>query len=520
VYDVERAADEAEADPDVDAREVGCFFSRGQIMHQQRSVREEETLDPEDWQAIRQLGHRMVDDMVTYLQTVRERPVWQPVPPDVGAQFDQPVPTHSQGAERAYEDFTRYVLPYPMGNIHPRFWGWVIGTGTPLGVLAEMLAAGMNPNVGGGNHVANLVELQVLNWCKEMLGYPPESSGLLVSGASMANLIGLTVARNAKAGYELRKDGLQASKPRMVVYGSQEMHSSVQKAVELLGLGSDALRRVGVDGEYQIDVHALDESIARDRDAGHHPFCVVGNAGTVNTGAIDDLDALADICARQDLWLHVDGAFGALAALSPALRPLLKGMERADSLAFDMHKWMYVPYEVGCILVRREADQRLAFSLTPAYLAHADRGLAAGSVWFSDYGIQLSRGFRALKVWMSLKEHGSEKYGRLIQQNVDQARYLAGLVDAASDLQRLAPVSLNIVCFRFVVDRDDATLNRLNEEIVIQLHERGIAVPSYATINGKYALRVAITNHRSRYQDFDLLVREVVRLGKDLARKS
>lgn len=488
-------------------------------MHQRWPAGEEETLDPEDWQAMRQLGHRMVDDMVTYLETVRERPVWQPVPTGVREQFGQPVPTHAQGAEHAYEDFTRYVLPYPMGNIHPRFWGWVIGTGTPLGMLAEMLAAGMNPNVGGGNHVANLVELQVLNWCKEMLGYPAESSGLLVSGGSMANLIGLTVARNTKLGYDLRKDGLQASKRRMVVYGSQEMHSSIQKAVELLGLGSDALRKVAVDREFRIDVHALERAIARDREAGHHPFCVVGNAGTVNTGATDDLNALADICEREDLWLHVDGAFGALAALSPALRPMLKGMDRADSLAFDLHKWMYVPYEVGCILVRREADQRLAFSLTPAYLAHADRGLAAGSVWFSDYGVELSRGFRALKVWMSLKEHGTQKYGRLIQQNVDQAGYLAGLVEAAPDLELLAPVSLNIVCFRFVDDRcDDAMLNRLNEELVIQLHENGIAVPSYTIIDGKYALRVAIANHRSQYQDFDLLVSEVVRFGKDIVR--
>src|SRR5690242_17520208 len=192
---------------------------------------------------MRALGHRMVDDMMTYLETVRERPVWQPIPEPVKAALRAPLPLEPRPPDAIYKDFKRLVLPYPMGNIHPRFWGWVIGTGTPLGVLAEMLAAAMNPNVGGGNHVANLVELQVLNWCKEMLGYPPESSGLLVSGASMANLIGLTVARNAKAGYELRKDGLQASKPRMVVYGSQEMHSSIQKAVELLGLGSDGLRR-------------------------------------------------------------------------------------------------------------------------------------------------------------------------------------------------------------------------------------------------------------------------------------
>ncbi len=488
-------------------------------MDVKQSAIKEESLDPEDWQAMRDLGHRMVDDMMTYLETIRERPAWQPIPAAVRARFTQPVPIEPEGPERAYEDFLQQVLPHPMGNIHPRFWGWVIGPGTPFGMLAEMLAAGMNPNVGGGDHVANLVELQVLDWCKEMLGYPAEASGLLVSGGSMANLIGLTVARNTQAEFDLRKHGLQASGRKMVLYGSQEMHSSIQKAVELLGLGSDALRHIPVNPAFQIDIRALESAISNDRTAGYQPFCIVGNAGTVNTGAFDDLNTLADICRRERLWLHVDGAFGALAALSPALRPVLVGMERADSLAFDLHKWMYMPYEVGCILVAREEDHRRAFSLTPAYLSHAARGLAAGSVWFSDYGVQLSRGFRALKVWMSIKEHGVERYGRLIQQNVDQAKYLASLVEAAPDLQLLAPVPLNIVCFRFVADGwDDTALNELNQELLIQVHESGIAVPSYTTIGGTYALRVAITNHRSRQEDCDIFVREVRRLGQDLMR--
>lgn len=489
-------------------------------MEPMKLVLGDESLDPEDWQAMRRLGHRMVDDMMTYLETVRERPVWRPIPASVRARFQQPLPTTPEGADGAYKDFLDTVLPHPMGNIHPRFWGWVIGTGTPLGMLADMLAAGMNPNVGGGDHVANLVELQVLEWCKEMLRYPAEASGLLVSGGSMANLIGLAVARNARAEVDLRKHGLQAAPKRMVLYGSREMHSSIQKAVEVLGLGSDALREIPTTADFRIDVGPLEAAIAADRAAGHRPFCVVGNAGTVNTGAIDDLNALAELCRRERLWFHVDGAFGALGMLSAALRPMLAGMERADSLAFDLHKWMYIPYEAGCVLVRRGEDHRQAFSLTPAYLSHGDRGLAAGSIWFSDYGVQLSRGFRALKVWMSIKEHGIEKYGRLIQQNVDQARYLAGLVNAEPALQLLAPVPLNIVCFRFTVTGwDDAPLNELNRELLIQLHESGIAVPSSTVIDGKYALRVAITNHRSRREDFDILLRAVVRLGADLARK-
>lgn len=477
---------------------------------------EEESLDPRDWKAMRALGHRMLDDMLNYLETIRERPVWQPIPETVKTHLRQPLPSEPQDPEAVYQDFLDYVLPHPMGNIHPRFWGWVIGTGTPFGMLAEMLAAGMNPNLGGGDHVANYVESQVLDWCKGMLDYPAEASGLLVSGGSMANLVGLTVARNTQAEFDVRREGMAAAPHLMTLYASTETHSSVQKAVELLGLGSDALRQIPVDADFEKDIPALERAIAADRAAGYHPFCVVGNAGTVNTGAFDDLEALADICQREGLWFHVDGAFGALVALAPELRGLVSGMERADSIAFDLHKWLYMPMEIGCALVRREEDHRRAFSLTPDYLAHTgQRGLAAATTWFSDYGIQLSRGFRALKAWMSIKAYGARKYGRLIQQNVTQARYLAGLVDAAPELERLAPVPLNIVCFRFRADGlDDAALNDLNQEILIQLHESGVAVPSYTTLDGKYALRVAITNHRSRREDFELLAREVVRLGQ------
>lgn len=483
----------------------------------------EETLDPADWDAMRALGHRMVDDMLTYLETVRERPVWQPIPEGVKAELRRPLPTEPASAEDVYEEFFSYILPHPMGNIHPRFWGWVVGTGTPLGMLAEMLAAGMNPNMGGGHHVPNYVEAQVIDWCKAMLGYPADASGLLVSGGSMANLVGLTVARNTRAEFDLRQAGLGGAPRRMTLYASTETHSSVQKAVELLGLGSQALRQVPVDDAFEIRVDALEAAVAQDRAAGHYPFCIVGNAGTVNTGAFDDLTALADLCEREELWFHVDGAFGALAALAPGLEHLVAGMERADSVAFDLHKWLYMPIEIGCTLVRREEDHRRAFSLTPDYLSHGgDRGLAAGSLWFSDYGPQLTRGFRALKAWMSFKAHGIRKYGRLIQQNVDQARYLANLVDAAPELERLAPVPLNIVCFRYRpagADDGDA-LDELNCELLLRLHESGVAVPSPTALKGRFALRVAISNHRSRREDFDVLVDAVLRLGRELAGES
>ena len=504
----------------------------------------EETLDPKDWKTMAALGHRMVDDMVHYLKTVRDRPVWKHAPAQVKAHFTRALPVDPQAPEQVYEEFLKYVLPYPVGNIHPRFWGWVIGTGTVLGAFAEMLAAAMNTNTGGlDHHSANHVESQLIRWFREIFGFPAGASGVLTSGCSAANLIALAVARNAKAELDIRRHGLQGVKGRMTLYGSEEIHSSLQKAVELLGLGSECLRIVAVNDAFQIDTRKLEEAIAGDRERGFLPFCIIGAAGTTNTGAVDDLQILADISEREGLWFHVDGAFGAWAVLSPGAKEQLRGLERADSLALDLHKWMYMPYEIGCVLVRNEPSHRDAFSLTPAYLAHGEGGLGltGGDLpWFSDYHFQLSRGFRALKAWMSLKEHGLRKYGRLIEQNILQARYLGSLVEQEPRLELAAPVTLNVVCFRYLgEDRDQAqraeeagraqrtaraeqredgetAVDALNREILVRLQEEGIAVPSGTTIRGRFYLHLAITNHRSRREDFDLLIREVLRIGGEL----
>jgi len=478
----------------------------------------QETLDPQDWSQLRELAHRAVDDALEYLQQCRERKVWQVTPSEIAAKFQQPLPQQPQGAERAYEDFREWVMPFQMGNTHPRFWGWYMGNGTAFGALGDFLASTVNPNMGGGNHVGNLVENQVLDWCKEIVGLPLSSSGLLVSGASMANLVALAVARSTGGPIDVRAEGVAALPKPLVFYASSEVHSCIQKAVELLGHGARSLHKVNTDDRFRMDLAALAAAIAADRAAGLQPCAVIGSAGTINTGSVDDLAGIAKICAREQLWFHVDGAIGAVVALSTKHRELVAGMEQADSVALDLHKWLHLPFEAGCVVVRDRKAHRAAFSLTPEYLAHAQRGLASGTDWFSEYGVQLSRGFRALKVWLSFKEHGLRKYARLMEQNVAQAQRLAELVRAAPELELMAPVVLNIVCFRYRgKGGTQAQLNALNEEVLIRLHERGLVAPSYTTLAGNYCLRAAIVNHRTRTEDLGMLVDEALRAGRSVA---
>ncbi len=475
------------------------------------------TLDPQDWDAFRQLGHQMMDDMVDHLRTLREKPVWQPIPLDIKDQFKESLPVSGMSEADVYADFKETILPYPLGNTHPRFWGWVIGTGTPLGMLAELLQGAISAQVGGGEHIGTYVELQVLDWLKQIMGFPASASGLLIGGASLANLIGFTVARNTKSPVDMRKVGLQSGQPRMVLYTSVEAHSCHQKNTETLGLGSDSIRFIPVDENYRIKIGLLRAAIEADKAAGLFPFCVIGSAGTVKTGAFDDINALADVCAEYNLWLHVDGAFGALVAFTEQSKHLISGLDRADSLAFDMHKWMSQPFEAACILVKSRDAHYNTFTLTPDYLAHGDRGASGAQVWLTDYGLQLSRSFRALKIWMALKVHGVEQIGKSIQMNIDQTRYLVSQIERSPELELMAPAPLNIVCFRYVHRGWSLeAINDLNQELLLRLHESGVALVSYATVNGQYCLRMANVNHRSVNSDFDLLVDKVLELGREL----
>jgi glutamate/tyrosine decarboxylase-like PLP-dependent enzyme len=483
-------------------------------MKKEAVLTEERTLDPQDWSALNELGHRMLDDLFYYLETARNRPVYTKPTAAAVDSMQQPVPELPQDTSSVYEEFLKYILPYNTNNIHPRFWAWVQGGGTPFGMLADMLASGMNANVSLGDHMPMHVEKQVIDWSKEMMGFPQTASGLLTSGASLANITALVVARH-HANRDIKTKGLQAVPGPLTIYGSSETHNCVLKGVEVIGIGSDNFRKVPVDADYRIRIDELQRMIGEDRAAGYHPFCIVGNAGTVNTGAIDPLDELAAVAAAQNLWLHVDGAFGAIPNLLPEFADRLKGLELADSLSFDFHKWMYVNYEAACVLVRDPQLHREAFATAVNYLMVHERGLSAGLDGYNNFGMELSRGFKALKIWMSLKQYGLETYRTLIRQNLQQAQYLAELVQGEPLLELMAPVPLNIVCFRYNPGNcSTKDLNNLNREILMQLHERGIAAPSYTLLNGQYTIRTAITNHRSRFKDFELLVNEVVRIGK------
>lgn len=483
-------------------------------MNYEDLLKNQETLDPNDWNNIRALGHQMVDDMIDYLQGLRQQPVWQKPTETTKTHLNQPLPQEGQRAEDVYQEFLTHILPFNKGNIHPRFFSWVQGNGTPFGMLADMLASGMNPNTTIGDHAAMYVEKQVVDWAKEIFGFPKEASGLLVSGATMANLTALTVARNALQDLQIRKNGTQNN---LVLYCSAETHICVIKATEVLGIGSNRTRIVPVNDQFQIEISALTNMIEADLAAGFRPFCVVGNAGTVNTGAIDPLEDIYQLCQQYGLWFHIDGAFGSLAKLAPEYTEKLKTIEKADSLAFDFHKWLHVPYESACVLVRDKSLHQAAFASVPNYLTAHERGLAAGPEPLTNYGIELSRSFKALKVWMSLKEHGIQKYARLVRQNLAQAQFLAQKVSENPSLELLVPVSMNIVCFRFNDGiHSEEALNQLNKEILMRLHESGVAAPSYTLIQGKYAIRANITNHRTRTEDLELMLHKIIDIAASL----
>ncbi|MET4804216.1 aspartate aminotransferase family protein [Bradyrhizobium sp. LB11.1] len=465
------------------------------------------SLDPQDWSEFRALAHRMLDEAIDGIANVRARPVWQPIPDEVRAAVRTDVPRQATDLAEVYREFSEHVAPYATGNVHPGFMGWVHGGGTAVGMLAEMLAAGLNANLGGRDHMPIEVERQIVEWMRGLFGFPLGASGIFVTGTSMANLMAVLVARTSALGALARQHGIGNDGTLLTAYASKAAHGCISRAMDIAGFGTDALRKIDVDADHRIDVAALRAQIAVDREVGFKPFLVTASAGTVDIGAIDDLKAVADLCREEGIWFHVDGAFGALAILSPELAPLLEGIDLADSIALDFHKWGQVPYDAGFLLVRDGERHRQAFAQPAAYLSREARGLAAGAVWPCDLGPDLSRGFRALKTWFTLKTFGADRLGAVIARSCALAKYLETRVLAEPRLELLAPVNLNIVCFCYRAG------DAINREIVADIQESGIAAPSSTTLDGKLAIRAAIVNHRTAETDIDALVSAVIKFG-------
>ena len=468
------------------------------------------SLDPQDWDETRAQGHRMLDELFDHLQGLRDQPAWRPIPEEVRARHHSGLPVAAGSLAEAHDAFKADMLAYAGGNLHPGFMGWVQGAGTPVGVLAEMLAAGLNGNLGGRDHMPIAIEQEVVGWMRGLFGFPDAATGLMVTGASMANFIGVLVARQRALGIDVRRAGV--SGPRLTAYASVATHGCVSRGMDMAGLGSQNLRQIAVDGLHRIDLEPLKAAIAADRAAGLRPFLLIANAGSVDAGAIDDIEALADIAAAEGLHLHVDGAFGAMGMLTPEIAPRLKGIERADSLAFDFHKWAHVPYDAGFVLVRDGALHRDTFATSAAYLSREARGLAGGDFWPCDYGPDLSRGFRALKVWFTLKVLGTAAIARAIEHNCALARALQVRVEAEPELELLAPAQLSIVCFRYRTHPGEA--DAVNRAIVADLHEAGAVAPSLTTIGGKAAIRAALFNHRTETRDIEALIEGVLACGR------
>lgn len=472
--------------------------------------------DPEfAWSSadLRRVGTEVAEWIAQYLTALPDKPVFNPVPAGLAAaMLAAPMPENGESAEEILRLFATEIGPHPFGNGHPRFYGWVNSPPAPIGIFAQALAAAMNPSVAGGNHAAVWIERQVLEWFKSLLGFPLGGMGLLVSGSSAAAITALAAARHraaASRGWDVRSTGMQLP-ARMLVYMTPEAHGCHQKAVELLGIGNAQIRTVPTDDALRMLPNALDAMLAEDVAVGALPVAVVASAGTVNTGAIDPLDAVADVCARHGVWLHVDGAYGAPAVITDDYRSLLAPIARADSVAVDAHKWMYVPVDAGVVLVRDVRVMRDAFSLVPAYLRiDGDAQGVQGPPWFSEYGAEQTRPFRALKIWMALRYYGRSGYRRMIEHDLALARHLAERVRASSDFELFEPTGLSIVCFRAApaAMRGNAkALDALNARLVAALQLGGVAFLSSTVLRGESWLRACIVNPLATTADIDAML--------------
>jgi len=480
-----------------------------------------------DWdpKRARELGEGALDIWEELLERLRELPVSRYEGVDrVRDAVALDVPEDPLPLDDLLGHLREVILERSMYPGHPRFMAYVTGAGTAPGAAADLIAAGLNANVGGWrlSPAASEIEYHLTRWFAQRFGLPEGSGGIVLSGGAMAGFVGLKLARDRKAGWDVRAEGVRGG-PQLTIYGSQEVHGINARAADMLGLGRDAVRMLAVDDEYRLDVDALRSAIEEDRAAGRRPIAVVGSAGTVATGAIDPLDEIARACEEHDLWFHVDGAYGGPGVLAEELRPLFAGIERADSIAFDPHKWLYTPHSGGCILVRDFEDLSRSFSIAEhADYVHEDKQRTRSGVDAINLGPQFSRGFWALKVWVSLLAHGRRAYARRIAHDVALARYLRERVAKRPEFEPMAPVTLSICCFRYVPpdlgsvrDRDEY-LDELNERLMTELQMSGRVYPSNAVLRDRFVLRACVINFRTEAEDMDVLLDVAAELGSKL----
>ena len=462
----------------------------------------------------------LVERIADFFDSIPQRPVTPGESPSVVREAlaaHRTLPRAGSDPAHLLENAAELLFEHSLFNAHPRFFGYVTSSAAPIGALGDLLAAAANPNVGAWvlSPMASEIEAQTIRWIAEMLNYPVDCGGLFVSGGNMANIVGFLAARQAKAGSDVRTKGMQGK--RLRVYCSKETHTWIQKAADIGGLGTEAVRWVATDGDARMDVAALRDEIKRDIDAGDKPIMVVGNAGTVSTGALDPLPELAAVCREFDLWFHVDGAYGALAAVVPDAPADFAGLKEADSIAVDPHKWLYAPLEAGCALVRDVQKLRDAFAYHPPYYHFGDEAIN-----YFDLSPQNSRGFRALKVWLAIQQVGRDGYVQMISDDMRLSREMFERIPQYPELEALTQ-GLSIATFRFVPpdlkdgsEKTAAYLDELNRELLTRLQQSGEIYPSNAVVHGKFALRFCIVNFRTSIEDIEALLPIVVRVGKQI----
>ena len=460
---------------------------------------------------IREMGRAALDLIANYYDALASRAILHPTTSaDLRVRLDEPAPAAATPFPELLGTLRAVVEEYSRHNAHPRFFGYVSSPGNPVNTVGSMIAAALNINVTcwRSGPAAAEMELLTIRWLKEMLGFPQAGAGLLVSGGSMANFAGIAAARSARAPHDVAREGMHGAAGRMRLYASSEAHFSIRKAASMLGIGAANVRVVRTDASLRMDVQHLAELVRQDRTAGHLPFCVVASAGTAGTGAIDPIGAIADFARAHDLWLHVDGAYGGIAALAPSAREPLARIGDADSLSLDPHKWLYLPVGCGCVLYRDPSAARAAFSENADYTRVI--GLQDDETFaFWDYGPELSRPFRALDLWLLMKAVGKTALAAAIEENIACARYFADLVNASEDFEMLAPVDLSIFCFRYRPKNFTGDLDKLNENLMVALQRGGSSYVSNAKVAGKFALRGCVLNYRTTRHDMERLLEDL-----------